>query len=150
MLLVQSAQAFFVFKILGAVYLIWIGIKALVSAFYVNNSQSLQSSQNDNRSISIGTGFFEGFLTNLLNPKVSMFCLAAFPPFISVNEGIVSAYVLVTAHCLINVIWFSVTILMLSRNKSATTSASFRKWLNSIIGLVFIGFGSKLALIKKS
>ncbi len=87
MLLVQSAQAFFVFKILGAVYPIWIGIKALVSAFYVNNSQFLQSSQNDNRSISIGNAFFEGFLTNLLNPKVSMFYLTAFPPFASVNEG---------------------------------------------------------------
>ncbi|WOH36390.1 LysE family translocator [Thalassotalea fonticola] len=148
MLLVQSAQAFFIFKMLGAAYLIWIGIKALISAVKDNSSNQLNSPQKYDKSVSIRVAFSEGFLTNILNPKVSMFYLAAFPQFISVSDNAINAYALVTAHSLVNFVWFSVMILMLSRVKNATNNAMFKKWLNSITGVVFIGFGSKLALME--
>jgi len=45
-LLVQSAQAFLIFKMLGAAYLIWIGIKAIISAF----KQSETSTENTHQS----------------------------------------------------------------------------------------------------
>lgn len=149
-ILVQSAQAFFIFKMLGAAYLIWIGIKALISAFSVNNTKSQSIAQRDIKPVSMRTAFFEGFLTNVLNPKVSMFYLAAFPQFISVNDGAMNAYALVTAHSIVNFIWFSAMVFMLSRIKNATNNTQFKKWLSSITGVVFIGFGSKLALLDRS
>ncbi len=148
MLLVQSAHAFFIFKMLGAVYLIWIGLKALISAFKDNNSTIPESSLKTKKSVSMRTAFAEGFLTNVLNPKVSMFYLAAFPQFISINESAVNAYTLVTAHSVMNFIWFSTMVVMLSRIKTIANNATFKKWINSITGIVFIGFGSKLALMK--
>jgi len=147
-LLVQSAQAFFIFKILGAAYLIWIGIKALVSAIKGGASNLPESSPRNIKSVSMKAAFTQGFLTNVLNPKVSIFYLAAFPQFIAVNEGIMSAYLLVTAHSVVNLVWFSLMVFMLSRIKKATNNAEFKRWLNSITGIVFIGFGSKLALMK--
>lgn len=149
-LLIQSAQAFFVFKMLGAAYLFWIGIKALIGAFKVNNSKSLTSDQKNVKPISMYTAFSEGFLTNAINPKVSMFYLAAFPQFISVNETAISAYALVTVHALINLIWFTTMIVMLSCIKNATNNMSFKRCLNSITGVVFIAFGTKLALMKNA
>jgi len=147
-LLVQSAQAFFVFKMLGAAYLIWIGVKALINAFKVSKSTSLNLNKKTDQYVSMRVAFSEGFITNVLNPKVSMFYLAAFPQFLPLNESAINAYALVTAHAMVNFVWFSVMVIMLSRVKSATNNAKFKTWLNSITGVIFIAFGSKLALMK--
>jgi len=147
-LLVQSAQAFFVFKMLGAAYLIWIGIKALNNAFKSNISKLAEPTIKTKKIVSMRSAFIEGFLTNVLNPKVSMFYLAAFPQFISVNESAINAYVLVTTHSLVNFVWFSLMVLMLSRIKNVANNELFKRWLNFITGVVFIAFGSKLAFIK--
>ena len=79
-LLTQSAEAFFIVKILGAAYLCWIGMKALWSAWRGHENSDLVESVKSKSSLS--KAFLEGFLTNALNPKVSMFYLAAFPQFI--------------------------------------------------------------------
>ena len=149
-LLVQSAVAFTLFKMLGAAYLIWIGIKAIRSAINQKAITNIGLPQETQKKSSIRNAFLEGFVTNALNPKVSMFYLAAFPQFITLESNAFSAYALVSAHSLVNLIWFSIMVLALSRVKSAANSAKFRKWLNSITGVVFIGFGAKLALMKSS
>ncbi len=77
-----------------------------------------------------------------------MFYLAAFPQFLTVNDNALSAYVLVSAHATINFVWFSMMVMLLSRVKKAVDNIKVRKWLNSITGVIFIGFGAKLALLK--
>jgi len=93
--------------------------------------------------------FFEGFLTNALNPKVSMFYLAAFPQFISESTGSIGiSFALVSVHALLNLIWFSAMVILFSKLVKTAASVSFQKWLKVITGVVFIGFGVKLASIK--
>jgi threonine/homoserine/homoserine lactone efflux protein len=149
-ILVQSAQAFFVFKLLGAAYLIWLGVKALVSAFKRGHSVALEPCKKNSRPVSLSRAFSEGFLTNVLNPKVSMFYLAAFPQFIAVNDSAISAYALITAHAAVNIAWLSMMIVMLSNIKKATNNDRLKRWLNAVTGLIFIGFGSKLAFMRSS
>ncbi|MBC3767123.1 LysE family translocator [Neptunicella marina] len=149
-LLVQSALAFSIFKLLGAAYLIWIGVKALVNAYKTPAVNSINQTSTTKTSVSLKRAFTEGFLTNVLNPKVSMFYLAAFPQFISIEGSPLSAYALVTAHSLVNLLWFSAMVMMMSKVKTVAANARFRRWLNSVTGVVFIGFGSKLALMKNS
>jgi RhtB (resistance to homoserine/threonine) family protein len=148
-LLVQSAQAFFIFKLLGAAYLIWIGVKALRSAMKHPEAVLPEGKVKGQKSVSLRRAFAEGFLTNVLNPKVSMFYLAAFPQFISLDDSALSAYMLVSAHSLVNFIWFAAMVLLLSRMKNAANNPQFKRWLNGVTGVVFIGFGSKLALMSK-
>ncbi|MBU2899212.1 LysE family translocator [Vibrio hepatarius] len=147
-LLVQSSEAFFIFKMLGAAYLIWVGVKAIIGAFKKIESLPIYTQPSNHKNTSMRVAFFEGFLTNVLNPKVSIFYLAAFPQFLSANETAIGAYTLVTAHSIVNLLWFSLMVVMLSKFKRATNSSTFKVWLNSITGVVFIVFGSKLALIK--
>ena len=147
-LLVQSANAFFVFKMLGAVYLIWLGLKALRNAITQCSTAKHSAIDKQHKPISVKSAFCEGFLTNILNPKVSMFYLAAFPQFMPLNGSALDAYALVTAHSLVNVVWFSAMVFTLAKVKSATNHPKFKVWLNSITGVVFIGFGTKLALAK--
>lgn len=145
-LLVQSSAAFFVFKILGATYLCWIGIRSLVSAW--KNESVTPSDSSIKGSTTPGGAFTEGFLTNALNPKVSMFYLAAFPQFVPVDSQIAAAYVLVCAHAAINVLWFSAMVVLLARLKKFSQSSTVSRWLKSITGIVFIAFGAKLAALK--
>lgn len=145
-LLVQSSQAFFIFKMLGAAYLIWIGVKACWSAWKFKAIP--KKSNSAKKEASMAGAFFEGFFTNVLNPKVSMFYLAAFPQFIPVGSEASSAFILVFIHSLLNLLWFSAMVMFLSRVKNFSQSHSFSRWIKSITGTVFIGFGIKLAFLK--
>jgi threonine/homoserine/homoserine lactone efflux protein len=147
-LLVQSAEAFFAFKMMGAAYLCWVGIKSLWAAW--QNQQTTNDVPRATRILSKRKAFLEGFLTNALNPKVSMFYLAAFPQFIPSGAEISIAYFLVFLHALIAVVWFSAMVFLLSRFTSMATTSNFSRWLKSITGIVFIGFGTKLASLDNS
>lgn len=147
-LLVQSAEVFFIFKMAGAAYLCWVGVKSLWSAW-----QNQQVISDMPQAIKVSTNkkaFLEGFLTNALNPKVSMFYLAAFPQFIPSGGEISTAYFLVFLHAVIAVIWFSAMVFLLSRFTLLATKSSFSRWLKSTTGIVFIGFGAKLASLENS
>lgn len=146
-ILVHSAEAFFIVKLLGAAYLFWIGGRALFDAFQGQvNARPVTPSRSRR---SLYSAFGEGFLTNLLNPKVSMFYLAAFPQFISSQQqAFETALILVSLHCVINAIWFSIIIILFGRLTRAAGNATFQRWLKGITGIVFVGFGLRLATLK--
>ena len=145
-LLTQSAQAFFIVKMLGAAYLCWIGVKALWSAWRSYEITASVEPVKSKRSLS--KAFLEGFLTNAFNPKVSMFYLAAFPQFIPLTGAAESAFLLVFIHSVINLIWFSTMVLLFSQLKGAANNMTFQKILKTTTGLIFIGFGAKLASLR--
>ncbi len=146
-ILVQSAQLFMMVKIAGAAYLCWVGFKALREAWRGVKTVAEVAPAKRRRTLLVAYG--EGFLTNALNPKVSIFYLAAFPQFIPVGEGaITSAFMLVCVHASINVIWFSAMIILLSRLTGVARSGSFQRALKAVTGSVFIAFGIKLAMFR--
>lgn len=143
-ILLASSKAFFVVKILGAAYLCWIGFKALRDAYRGNNAA--QAVEPAKRQRTLRLAFIEGLLTNALNPKVSMFYLAAFPQFITTGEGAVaSAFVLVFLHSAINAVWFCAMVILFARLARVAQNGSFQRWLKGVTGAVFVGFGVKLA-----
>lgn len=147
LILVQSAQAFLFVKMLGAAYLCWIGFKALRDA--CKETQVAHNISPTHRQRNLVNAFIEGFLTNALNPKTSMFYLAAFPQFISQAPGALGAsFVLVFVHSVLNLIWFSAMVLLFNRIAGVSRNRSFQRWLKGITGVVFIGFGAKLASLR--
>lgn len=150
-LLMQSANAFFIVKLIGAAYLAWIGVKSLIAAFKSNIVVMKEEGQ-FTVSQSTAKSFTEGMLTCGLNPKVSMFYLAAFPQFIPVSEHAMAyAFLLVSLHALINAFWFSAMIILLSRLRvAATKRLGFQRMLKGVTGAVFMGFGAKLLLLEGS
>lgn len=149
LILLQSATAFAIVKYLGAAYLIWIGLKSLSDA--VRRPSPKITTHPARRERTLYRAFVEGFLTNALNPKVSMFYLAAFPQFISVGETTAAtSFLLVTLHAAINGIWFGAMVLLLTRLSALAGRGQFQRWLKGITGVVFIGFGAKLATVRLS
>lgn len=146
-ILTNSAEAFFIFKMLGALYLIWIGVKSLIAAFSKGTEIKAAAVKKSQRTLV--AAFFEGFLTNALNPKVSMFYLAAFPQFIPLGDSaVIYAFLLVSIHAAINMAWFSAMVLLFSRFTGAAKSHRFQKHLKGATGLVFVGFGAKLMTLE--
>ena len=82
-LLVASPKAFMAVKLAGAGYLIWIGIGLIRSKTVALPLETSASS--DGRSL-YGI-FFQGLLTNALNPKVALFYLSFLPQFIAADTG---------------------------------------------------------------
>lgn len=148
-MLVQSAVAFAIVKYLGAAYLCWIGVKALYAAFKGLEEASPVAPAKRKRTL--WNAYVEGVLTNALNPKVSMFYLAAFPQFITVGETTPAAsLLLVFVHSMINAVWFGAMVLLLSTLTKAARNVRFQRCLKGITGVVFVGFGLKLASYKPS
>ena len=147
LILLKSSQAFFVLKIIGAAYLCWIGVKALISAAKpLTQSAEVKPARNKRTFI---RAFCEGFVSNLFNPKTSMFYLAAFPQFVSIGEGAVaSAFLLVFIHAMINVFWFGAIVILFTKLVGAADNLHFQRWIKMITGVIFIGFGAKMATIK--
>lgn len=147
LVLVQSILLFTIVKYLGAAYLCWIGIKALREMR--KNKSTLATQSNSAKKQSIRAAFIEGLLTNVLNPKTSMFYIAVFPQFLPIEQmSAVNVYSLVTLHVCLNAIWFGLMVLLLSRLKHLTNSSKVQRWIKGFTGLVFIGFGLKLATLK--
>ena len=148
-LLVRSAELFFVVKMLGAAYLVWIGLSALYEAWRSGDSIVAPPVPSFRRRRTLARAFGEGFVTNALNPKVSMFYIAAFPQFIVPGpDTALPSLLLVTIHAGCNLVWFSAMVLLMARLTRATRSGSFRRWLKGVTGAVFIGFGIKLASMR--
>ncbi len=87
LLMQTSAIAFWAVKLIGAAYLIWLGIKVLRSRNLISFAPAAKQS--------LSTIFVTGFLSAALNPKPGLFVLAFIPQFVSPERGSVTMQMLV-------------------------------------------------------
>ncbi|MBS4081183.1 LysE family translocator [Pseudomonas rustica] len=93
--------------------------------------------------------FRQGLVTNLLNPKMALFVLALFPQFVDPTKGSLVVQMLAFATILnaIGLVVNGAVILLASKVGSKLASnASIAKRLNQLLGVVFIGLATRLAL----
>lgn len=153
-LLTASDLAYLVLRIVGAVYLGYLGIRTLWRARRPSPDAAGQggTQPTDGRVIparSAGSAFRVGLLTNLLNPKVGVFYVAALPQFIPHGVNVLAASLwLGLVHDVEGMIWFAALILAIGRTAAWLRRDRVRRWLDRVTGTVFIGFGLKLALTR--
>jgi threonine/homoserine/homoserine lactone efflux protein len=147
-LLAVSGFAYKVLRIVGAIYLGYLGIKLIIRAFASTSSSSgAEPEEYDSRDSSLW--FKRGLLTNLLNPKVGVFYLSFLPQFIPASVQVWSFSVLLAfIHATEGFLWF-----LLLTNATELLSGWLKQRrlvmaLDSAMGAIFIGFGLKLALDK--
>jgi len=141
----QSVIFFNIIKVIGALYLLYVGIKAL-------RSNGLETINLDNDvkkpSISYRKAFTQGFITNLFNPKATLFFLALFSQFIHPNAP-VWIYAFYGSICFtLVVVWFCLVSIFLTIPSIRNRFIRVSKWVDKVCGAVFIGLGIKLALTK--
>ncbi len=151
-IILSSATLFMVVKIIGALYLAFIGIKALLQVIKTDNKSIEKITEKVNikrKKRSDIASFIEGFLTQILNPKVSMFYLAAFPQLIDFqNSGITDIFLLVSIHAFSIFIWFTGFIFILGKSTKILESNYLQKVVQSFTGIVFLYFSYKILSIE--
>ncbi|MBK5447857.1 LysE family translocator [Bacillus sp. TH22] len=148
-LIVKSALLFSIFKYVGAVYIVYIGIKALLA---VRNTEDLNTNDvpinNDNKHTSC---FRQGFLTNLLNPKIAVFFLTFLPQFLNPNHNtFIQLLVMGLTYLILTVIWFAFYIFLIDKISAFMKKPKTQRYIQGITGIVLIGFGIKLAFERNS
>lgn len=145
-LVAQSALAFAVIKYAGAAYLIHLGMKALLAR---RQTMTIDKSLDKH---SYETIFWQGVLTNVLNPKVALFFLAFLPQFITVQKSHAAAQILFlgawfdAVGTVINVL---VALLFGKLGLWLARSPKLVQWQQRITGIFLLGLGIKAALSSK-
>ncbi|MDO6466526.1 LysE family translocator [Neptunomonas phycophila] len=141
--LASSAIAFNIIKIVGAAYLIYLGIKIFRSEATNNDLFKEQEG-------SFFKCFMEGFLVSVSNPKAVIFFMSIFPQFIDLTQEYTPQFILlaVTFSFLVIVI-HTIYAVSASFAKSKLSSQKGSSLLNKISGGVFVSFGVGLAASSK-
>ena len=142
-LLAASAMAFTIVKIMGAAYLLWMGVR-LLRATTPGWTPEAAPAEPDLRRV-----FRRGFLTNVLNPKVALFFLAFLPQFIAPDAGHKTlAFLALGVLFSVNALPVTLGYAWLAAWAAGRVSLVRRAmhWLDRAAGVLFIGFGLKLAL----
>lgn len=146
--LAHSAAGFLVLKAGGALYLAWLGLQSLRSAF-ASPDQSPADTVPPAR-VEGSRSYREGLLTNLLNPKVIVFYLALLPQFISPGDAVIAKSLLLAAiHGMLGIAWFAFVSWGVDRSRQLFLRPRLRRFLDGLCGLVLVGFGLRLALAQR-
>jgi threonine/homoserine/homoserine lactone efflux protein len=145
-LIKTSPIAFMVVKYSGAAYLLFLGIKTFITS---NNSISDEDSPKENNN---KNAFWQGVLTNVLNPKVALFILAFIPQFISKSAGspVLQMIILGSAFASITLLLYGTLGYFTGRiGKWLKSHSKVEKWMHRFSGLVLVGLGLKLAFLQQ-
>ena len=141
-ILLSSALAFDVVKYLGAAYLIYLGIRKLISS---NNSSEVEEIKKE----SLSRIYWQGFVINLLNPKTALFFFAFLPQFINPNAGNPTSQSLLLGFIFVGMAIITDSLYALAASSLATKlsgNKNFQKGWQTFAGFVYIGLGITTAL----
>ncbi len=126
-------------RILGALYLIYLGYGSFKS-----NSSKIKIKKEKKLSYSYKKSFFVGFITDLLNPKATLFFLSVFTAIVSVDtpmyiQGLYGLYCI-----LANIFWYMFIANILSIKKNLDLFNKHQNIIEKVIGIVLVLLGIKL------
>lgn len=140
-ILKNSITAFNIVKFLGAMYLVYMGVKS------IRSKESLLVAKENESKENLKKSFFQGMVTNILNPKVALFFLAFLPQFVEATNSYgaipfailgLTSFIISGIWCVALSIFASYISIFLKRNKN------FGKLVNKISGTIFIVLGINL------
>lgn len=147
-LMATSAAAFTVLKYIGAAYLLYLGVRMVLSRPTPSTPPAdIEPAVADGGEHSLKAVFMGGFWTNVLNPKVALFFLAFVPQFIAPGADN-KAFYFVLLGVLFNLNAVPVNVGWALAAGWMARRGAVRKgmhWLDRAAGVLFIGFGLKLA-----
>jgi threonine/homoserine/homoserine lactone efflux protein len=159
-ILATSARAYETVKLAGAAYLVWIGIQSIRNARSDGGYGSLDFARDDSDSDAHrhperaqrveGSAhdhpFMQGFLTNILNPKVALFYLTFLPQFIPAGAPVLrTSLLLAMIHNTLGFAWLSLYARFVDKLRTALTRPVVKGWLERVTGGALVALGARLA-----
>ena len=144
-ILAASAEAFTVIKLVGAAYLIYVGISlALSSRPPLDNAPRARLAP-----AALYSVFMQGFLTNVLNPKVALFFLAFLPQFVDADAADKPlAFLFLGLVFNVNGTLWNILVAWSAARMTAGLRhrAAVLRWFNRCVGGIFVALGIRLAI----
>ncbi|GAA2447938.1 LysE family translocator [Streptomyces macrosporus] len=139
--LAASATAYTIIKLVGAVYLGFLGVQALLQS---RRSRSVAPAAST--LAPSGTPWRTGLVSNVLNPKIAVFYTGLLPTLapsgLSPHLGMT---LLVLIHAALTLVWLGSYVLVLAKARAFFEKPAVRRTMDGITGVVLIGFGVKVA-----
>lgn len=145
-LLIASHTAFTALKVVGAIYLAYLGGMAL---WHARTSLAAATADAPPAVTSRRTAYRQGLVTNLLNPKIALLFLTLIPQFVATGEpAFRTTGFLAGTFLVIAVIWWRVFSLAVGALGRVLARPRVRTWLERLTGVVLIGLGVRVVLLR--
>ncbi|OPG05968.1 lysine transporter LysE [Streptomyces sp. GKU 895] len=139
LLIASSTFLFTVIKLVGAAYLVYIGIRTFRARGEVEVDLETTSDLTPLQALR------SGFLTNVLNPKTTLFVVSTFAQVVSPGTPVYQQVGYGLFMSLAHLLWFGVVAVFFSHDRMRTLMLRGQKVLNKVIGSVLAGLGISLA-----
>jgi threonine/homoserine/homoserine lactone efflux protein len=142
-LLRTSSEVLFALKIVGACYLAYLGIRALLES----RSRPADLLAGTPAAAPAHAVFRQGFLSALSNPKLGVFFVTFLPQFVTSGQDVLLRLLeLGVIFAVIGWTWMNVYGLFVTRLREVITTPRVRQWMQRVTGVVLLGFGARLAV----
>lgn len=144
----QSVLIFTIVKWCGAAYLVYLGVRSLTASRRPSCSldKNVIASVGEARSVVASYGV--GFLTNLLNPKATLFFVSLFATIVSHETPVATQFAYGAALAVFLALWFSFVAIFFTTRSMRAGYERIGHWIDRVTGLVLIGLGVRIALQK--
>ncbi len=142
LLISKSILIFSIIKYLGVAYLLYIGIKS----FYSTSHDISYKKGDKKQDISALKAISMGFLTNVLNPKASLFFLSLFTLVISPSTNTQTLFFISFILIFDTILWFSLVALFITQKRVQKAYNKYQKSFGKLFGSILIIIGLKIAL----
>lgn len=144
-LVTASSTAYEVLRLVGAAYMLWLGGRILWRL--VRRGAEAVDGDGPARAVGVWRSARTGLLTNLLNPKVGAFYVAALPQFIPPDTSALGmGLLLACVHAALSLAWFTLLVLGAGAARRRLQRPAVRRTVEGATGIALIGFGARLAL----
>jgi threonine/homoserine/homoserine lactone efflux protein len=142
-LIVRAEPVFEAIKWAGVAYLLFLAAQALRSAVRGRYPRIGDGGENDaGQAVS---GWRQGFVSNITNPKVLVFYLAILPQFLGAHSGIGVLLLYALSHAALSLVYLLVLARFLHRARLVLSRRRVRRGLDTATGAALLGFSAKLA-----
>jgi RhtB (resistance to homoserine/threonine) family protein len=143
-ILLLTTWAFSLLKLMGAAYLIWLGLTSLKELFRQQHQKDPLASVKE-KNINYYKSFREGFFSNILNPKAIIFYMAFLPQFIDPSRPpLIQSLFIAGLHFIIGMIWLCTVSSMVDRAGTWLLTPKTDKIFHATSGSILILLGAKL------
>jgi threonine/homoserine/homoserine lactone efflux protein len=140
--LAASETAYDTLRLVGAAYLVWLGVQSLLAA--KRGYHRAEPEQGGSRRGA--SPFRQGLLTNLFNPKIALFYSTFLPQFIGSGDPVLLLSIAMAGvHIALGLVWLSAYAWLLDRAVETFRGSRLRRALDSVVGVVLVGLGIRVA-----
>jgi threonine/homoserine/homoserine lactone efflux protein len=153
--LAASETAYDALRLVGAAYLVWLGVQSLWAAARGYGGQTPLRGQTPVGGQTLTSGratgslrqpFRQGLLTNLFNPKIALFYTTFLPQFIGPGDPVLLLSIAMAGvHIALGIVWLSAYAWLLDRAVDAFKGSALRRALDAVTGTVLVALGIRVA-----